>query len=249
MGLIIKDIIALWVMPLNFIVLVIGVGLLLLWLSKYQKTGKILVTISAVLLIPLSMSQVSNSLLWQLEQQYPYFNLEQPVDVVMVLGHSANSNSYIPLSSQLSYPAQARLVEGVRILNENPESMLVVSGFFGGFGPDSNAEIYRQVALSMGVNDKRIVKFEQPKNTREEAQALAEIVGDKSVALVTSASHMPRAMMLFKQQKLDPIAAPTDFSASPPGWHGFDVNIRGLYRSTKALHEYIGIIWGNIADS
>ena len=92
-------------------------------------------------------------------------------------------------------------------------------------------------------------------NTYENAVNCAAILkqhGVKSVILVTSAMHMPRAMAMFKSQGVDAIPALADYGVTYAGWdslvHGNVLDqIINLFPSagnlsltTNALKEYMG---------
>jgi uncharacterized SAM-binding protein YcdF (DUF218 family) len=49
------------------------------------------------------------------------------------------------------------------------------------------------------------------KDTNDQARLIQPIVGDDLFLLVTSATHMPRSIALFKSLGMHPIAAPTDW--------------------------------------
>lgn len=82
---------------------------------------------------------------------------------------------------------------------------MVFTGYAGSSNLITNAKIVRAL-----VNQSIIVNG-QLKDTREEAVFAKSIIHDKSFALVASVSHIPRAMTLFKNMGINPIAAPTDF--------------------------------------
>jgi uncharacterized SAM-binding protein YcdF (DUF218 family) len=104
-----------------------------------------------------------------------------------------------------------------------------------------------KLALALGVKQKDIILNGAPEDTREEALFTKSVVGSKPFILVTSATHMPRAMMLFQQLGLHPIAAPTDFEKSEFKGYLKAPRVEALCRTQKALHEYIGILWGKIS--
>ena len=64
--------------------------------------------------------------------------------------------------------------------------------------------------------------------------------------MVTSTTHMPRSMKLFKSLGLNPIAAPTDYNKKEFNSYFISPDIGSLYRSKMAIHEYIGILWNMI---
>ena len=78
----------------------------------------------------------------------------------------------------------------------------------------------------------------------KEAQAAGKISAGKTLALVTSASHMPRAMLLFQQQGVTPVAAPTYYIAKwPADWR---FGSEGLLKSERAIYEYLGLAWAQV---
>ena len=76
---------------------------------------------------------------------------------------------------------------------------------------------------------------------------MREAVGEAPFLLVTSASHMPRAMMLNRKAGLNPIPAPTarraagtTLKSDPAFWLP---SAGALEMSERAIHEYLGIAW------
>jgi uncharacterized SAM-binding protein YcdF (DUF218 family) len=100
-------------------------------------------------------------------------------------------------------------VEGIRIYRNLPGSKLILSGG-GGFDPVPNAKIMANVASILGINDSDMILEPDSKDTKDEAILIQKIVGDNKFILVTTASHMPRSMALFKKRGMQPIPAPID---------------------------------------
>ena len=95
----------------------------------------------------------------------------------------------------------------------------------------------------LAISKKNIVLEPNSLNTKDQAQEMQKLIGSKSFYLVTSASHMPRAMALFKKYGLNPIAAPTDFTFywSTNTWVKMLVpNPYNLTYFTIAFHELLG---------
>ena len=87
----------------------------------------------------------------------------------------------------------------------------------------------------------------QSNDTESEAHLVASIVGNQPFILVTEASHMPRALALFKKQGTHPIADPTDFrtshvQATEP--QDLFPDAEELRVSQRAVYEYLGLAWG-----
>jgi uncharacterized SAM-binding protein YcdF (DUF218 family) len=72
------------------------------------------------------------------------------------------------------------------------------------------------------------------------------LIGDEPFILVTSATHMPRAMMLFESLGLNPIPAPTNFYKTESNSFFIAPEVESFNISRIAIHEYIGILWSKI---
>jgi uncharacterized SAM-binding protein YcdF (DUF218 family) len=59
---------------------------------------------------------------------------------------------------------------------------------------------------------------------------------------------MPRAMLLFKKEGLEPIPAPTDFDDKTQNTSLSFFSAKHLFKTQRALHEYIGLLYLKIKD-
>jgi len=131
----------------------------------------------------------------------------------------------------------------------DPESLLVVSGGLG--GPDTEADLMRSLAVSLGVPEERIVLERGSLTTYESALRVAEWADERGIGrvhLVTSALHMPRAAATFERQGLTVCPHPVDWKQVPvdPGsW--FFPQISALARSTAAIREAMALVWYRIS--
>lgn len=183
-----------------------------------------------------------------MENEYKaYLDIDSSIEYVLVLGSGHITNKEISPHSQLSSSALMRLTEGIRIFKKLDNGKLIVSGY-GGDDITPHAIISKEVAISMGIDEKDILTQEEAKDTYEEAQYVKKFVGDKTFILVTSAYHMPRAMKLFKQNGLNPIAAPTDFLQEKEPKILSSPNANNVRKTQLAMHEYIGTLWASIIE-
>jgi uncharacterized SAM-binding protein YcdF (DUF218 family) len=236
--------------PVSLICEILAIGLVLLWFTRWQKAGKVLVTAGTVLLLLLGNTGISGELLRPLERRYSPLVVSSGAQTpgplregmfIVVLGGGYSSDPSVDMVSRLDERTLARLTEGIVLYREVPGCKLLLSG-----GPPDQAESMAKVALALGVKEQDIVLDRNSKNTEQEAIFVAPTVGNAPFVLVTSASHMPRAMGLFRKLGMNPIAAPTDYLAQGrlrlepddvfPGYYG-------LYESERAVYEYLGIIW------
>jgi len=241
-GFALKKFIGFWVSPLSLCVLLISLGLILIWLDKRKTLGKSLSTAGLIFLVFLSWNPTANLLLRPIEHQFPIFDTTQTVDYVLVLGNATNIDNKMPVITHLSNAALERLLEGLRILKTQPNSKLIVSGYDGGTSK-SCAEVYAEVAIILGTDPSRIIQMPNPKDTQEEAIEAKAIVKDSKIALVTSASHMPRALLYFESNKINAIPAPTNHLSPRVYSSSWKVNSEGLQKSERAFYEILGQIW------
>jgi uncharacterized SAM-binding protein YcdF (DUF218 family) len=251
---ILKKLLGNLLMPLSFSLMLLLIGLVLLWFSqqqgKKQFWGKVLVSLGAGILLITSIPYTSQYLITSLERVHPpLFAAPKNLDYVVVLGGGHRTDPYLPPPQQLSSASFYRLMEGIRLVRANPEAKLLLSGYAGS-DPISNAHLYRVVARQYGVPKLSIKIFEKVRDTAEEAAVIAPIIRDHKSALVTSASHMPRALDLFRVQGAEPIPAPTFFlgkeSQNPPYFYERLPGAGNLGSFTVAWHEIVGAFWQKI---
>ena len=107
--------------------------------------------------------------------------------------------------------------------------------------------MYAKVAEYYGIPASEIILIEDAFDTQDEINHYKNLIGEHSAALVTSASHMPRAMRMAKQAKLNVIAAPTDFQGKQPQTSlplfAYLPKPENVQDSEAAIHEWLGIVW------
>jgi len=246
-----KKIVAPLFFPMTLTLGILIFGLFLLSLTRRQKTGKIVVLIGIIFLGMLSYGAVSDVLLRPLEYQYPpLLNLKsiQNVKWIVVLGGGHVSDPKLPITSKISEASLVRLIEGIRIYRGISESKLILSGG-APFERISDAKIMAEVAIAIGAKSQDLILEELSKDTEEEAQLIQQAVGRDRFVLVTSASHMPRSIALFKRLGMHPIPAPTDHLVKEcqeisPGM--FYPSAAGIYKAERAFYEYLGLAWAKL---
>lgn len=233
-------------MPLPMFILAMLVAVLLCW-RNWRRSAFALMALATLALYALSTPIIATALLSPLEQRFPAYQ-GQKVDAVIVLGGYHRSKQNKPISALLSPTSMVRLSEGMRIQGLNPSATLNLSGYKG-TDEISNAEAMARVAIAYGVDEAKIYREPLPKDTAEEARTWAKHLAGQRVALVTSASHMPRAMYLFEQAGMSPLAAPTNQIADPVDlghWRTWFPSAQALVMTSKAWHEYLGLAWARL---
>lgn len=252
MPFILKKILGGLLLPLPFLLLIMAVALVLLWFTRWQRAGKVCFLLSWIVLALLSLQPVADALLRPLESRYPTYraNSEQPLKYVVVLGGGYTYNPDWAPSSNLINNSLPRVTEGIRIYRENPGSKMIFTGGKALTNPVSSAAVAAKVAISLGVVENDIILLDTPRDTQQEAQQVKNRIGQQSMALVTSANHLPRAMIFFEQQGLHPVPAPANQLAidSPLNpWERLLPSPLYLAHSERIGYETMGSIWQRIS--
>lgn len=232
-------------MPISIGLIGLFIGLLFLYNQNYKR-AKIFLTLSFLWIAIIGYSPFSNYLIQPLENQYKsYLKVDSTIKYVLVLGSAHVSNKEMPKLSHLSKTALMRLSEGIRIYRQLDNGKLILSGYEGD-DKIQHALVLKDVAISLGVPKEDIITQEEAKDTAEEATYAKKIVENERFILVTSASHMPRAMKIFESAWLNPIPAPTDFMSKEDGDYSRVPAAKEITKTEKAMHEYIGTLWHEI---
>lgn len=237
--------------PLSLCLLMLFAGLVFLWFTRRQKAGKVLVSVGFVLLLALGYGWGFAHGLKLLEQEYPPLTVipaDAGVKWVVVLGGGTSSDAGIPLTSRLTEASLGRLVEGIRVYRQLSGVKLIVSGGRV-FNSGADGESMQALAVALGVNPADILVDGDSPDTEAQALVVRQMVANDAVVLVTSASHMPRAVGLFKKAGVRVLPAPahylvqTDEALSPT-----DVFPKGdgFVLAERVVYEYLGIVWARL---
>ena len=243
-GFFLKKTVVYFVEPLGMVLLLFSIGLLFLLRNKL-KSSKIFLSLSFSLLFLYSYPPFSNFLIQNLENQYPKYDYNSNTKYIHVLGNGHNTDTDQPLSSQLTSASIKRTLEGIIIHRNTRDSILIFTGYKG-FTSVPTGVMHSRLALSLGIKKENMIINGVPRDTREEALFTKSVVGENEFILVTSATHMPRSMMLFKSLGLNPIPAPTNYYKEDFDGYIKAPNIDSFNKSKIAIHEYFGILWAKL---
>lgn len=241
-----KKVIGGMILPLPLLLLVMALGLALLWFSRFQRSGKICLSFAWLALLLLSLQPVADGLLKPIENSYPTWRGGERVEYVVILGGGYTWNPEWAPSSNLINNSLPRLTEGIRLWQANPGAKMIFTGARAVSNPVSTGEAGARVAESLGVPRSDIIVLDKPKDTEEEAAAVKQAIGDAPFLLVTSASHLPRAMIFFRHAGLHPLPAPANqLAISSPlnPWERLIPSPVWLMHSDRVGYETLGRIW------
>lgn len=242
-----KSLVAMLLMPMPLMAATFAAGWVIRKLGL-RRLGDNLMIMAVILLLLAAWAPVADNLLKPLESEYDALFAwpeDKEIAAVVVLGGGWRPDQPWSITGRLSESSGLRLMEGLRLWQQRPKMALVVSG--GGADSEMTmAHGYAEAAASLGVPAERIVKLESPKDTAEEAKAVQALLGKGAhVLLVTSASHMPRAMRYFELEGLAPVAAPTHYLSMQEENFGLAYWIpsaRELRKTERAIYEALGLL-------
>lgn len=179
-----------------------------------------------------------------LERQYPPAPVEAlaPVDAIVVLGGGLSSPTRVTRYPELSAGAD-RGWQAARCYRAGKAPAVLFSGVAEGPG-------MKQFLVDMGVPPAKIVLENESKNTYENGVFTREKLKEmkaRRIILVTSAWHLRRAMLTFRQMGVDVTPSGCDYEALTmqgsltPRMQAFYLpSADVLAKSSVVLKEYIG---------
>ncbi len=214
---------------------------------RRRYTRRILLVVIAVFYV-LSMPMTANLLLARVEMPPTIAeNLRPTYDTAIVL----TGMMYLRLSG----PARAeysdgvdRILAGIQLVRNGRADRLLISGGSGDLFDQSlrEADFLQDLAIDFGVDPEKIIIERDSRNTYENARFSSRILDANNFAntsLVTSASHMRRALACFRRQGIHPDAYTVDFRAdTKPTLLYFLPSSEGLINTRIAVREIIGLI-------
>lgn len=208
---------------------------------KRVKAAKVISFLGFFQLFLFTVTPLPVLMVRSLEQQYAIYNPKVDKLPILVLGAGHVNDPKLPALQRLSIPLLDRVAEGVRMHNKTG-GKITFSGF-SRHNKSPHALAMSEAAVSLGISPADTTMLMKPTNTWEEAAAYKARFGtDEKFILVTSAIHMPRAIEIFQDAGLQPIAAPTNFiSRAEPGDSPYTLwpsSIKAIYTEI-AVYEYI----------
>jgi uncharacterized SAM-binding protein YcdF (DUF218 family) len=232
---------------INFISILVG----LLIRKKYKYVSQVFLYLGSTTLILFCFYPFSDFLLNKLEK-YPALELPVVVNneqaiVVLSAGSYLKSKEY---GKEIDGPATLQRNHYAAFLYKQVNLPVLVTGGLFKYHELSEAAVMANT-LTNSFNVKVTWQEEQSMNTAENAIYSAAILkenGIDTVFLVTHAWHMPRAVMMFEQEGINVMPAPTIFTANVinPDWTYYIPSLSALLKTRIALHEFIGILWYKI---
>ena len=245
-----KKIIGMVMSPGVIVLLLVGYGLVRLVLSRGKK-GVAWVGLGLGCFYAFATAPLPNYLMGRLENGLVPVTSTQGlagVKYIVVLSGGLRDNEGLPPTSQLEETSALRVAEGVRLFHlmaDAPVLIMTGQGEYHDLGTRMAA-----LAQSLGVPPDRLVPANEAIDTYGNAMEVKPLVKNQPFLLVTSASHLPRSLKIFRKLGLKPLPAPGDFrfikqytlaDYLPSG--------PNLVNMDLAIHEYLGLAYVTLFPS
>jgi uncharacterized SAM-binding protein YcdF (DUF218 family) len=239
--------------PSNLLLLLLAAGALALACGRLR-LGRWLILPTTATLLVVGLLPIGELLLHPLEERFPRPELPARVDGVVVLsgvidGRVAHDRGVVALSE-----AAERFTALLELGRHYPKARLVFTGGISGLlgvaykEPDA----MRLFCAAQGFDCGRIEYEEEARNTYENAvltKALIDPQPGELWLLVTSASHIPRSVGIFRQLGWDVLPYPVDYrTGAEAGWLSTP-NVAGRLRDLDmAVRAWIGLAAYRLTD-
>jgi len=204
------------VAPGNLLVLMLVIGTLRLG-RRRRGRGAPLLTTAAIALLAIAILPIGQWLAMPLESRFPSPELPEHVDGIVVLGGAVEPGISEAHGQVALNDAGERMLGALTLARRYPDAPIIVTGGNASLLPrdlPSEAADMRDLLVGQGVGPSRIRIEDHSRNTVENAvfsREIAQPSPGQVWLLVTSATHMPRAVGCFRHVGWPVIAYPVDY--------------------------------------
>ena len=247
----IQKLVELLLLPSNLIAFLGALGIVAL-IFRFQRIGKAALVTSVLSLMITGWSPLGPAALLVLENRFPQPVLHELVTGIIMVGGSVDTHISLDRGQVTLNEAAERVTTVASLSRQFPRArILISSGANAGHSESapliSEAALVRNLLVDLGVTASRIEFEEHSRDTLQNAEQsllIAKPQSNETWVLVTSASHMPRAIASFRAVGFPVIAYPVDYRTQGP------VELRRAVRSLAeglqavdlAAHEWLGLV-------
>ncbi len=222
---------------------------IILYLVSLKKISIVIFFTNSLYLIIISCLPIGNYLIYKIEKEY-HVNPSIPdkLDGILILGGSTNPLMYKEFNQISVNDSAERLIESVSIIKKFKNSKVI---FSGGSGVINRSDLgHSQVAKlfykKIGLEETRIIFENDSRNTYENiifSKKLANPKKNENWLLITSASHMKRAMLIGSKNNWQFIPYAVDFRTMKKFSFVPSLNLLSNINSLQyGSHEWLGLI-------
>jgi uncharacterized SAM-binding protein YcdF (DUF218 family) len=238
--------------PFTLMFLVSGVLLLSLWRRRQERRRRlVLLTAAFAVFTLMCLPAVAHLALGSLEWWYPVLH-RRPADVeaIVVLSSGTRLPAEGGVPAELDEDALERCIKAAEMYHHGKRCLVLASG--GKSDPSrpepACADVMRDFLVQLGVGPADVLVENLSTTTYENATASAELLNDRGIhkiMLVTSATHLPRAVGCFRKQGLDvvPCGCFYHMTYQPFAPARFLPTATAAQDNGRVAHEWLGLAW------
>jgi uncharacterized SAM-binding protein YcdF (DUF218 family) len=235
----------------TFLVAVLGVGVALAFVRRTERLARwYFATVFVAYWTLTTAACAEMTIAWTSGKYRPLATAAEARDARMVVVLAAGNQTLRAGSlsvHMVSWVSALRVLEGARLYRLLDGPTIVLSGGSTDTEPGAatESESMQTAALQLGIPAQKIVLERESRNTRQEALAIRRMLADRPdtpFVLVTSPTHMRRAIATFRAVGLNPIpsAAPykSEHSLERRRWLPSDL---GLWLQTTVIYDVVAM--------
>ncbi len=236
--------------PVNFLIIFFIIAFLINIKLK-KKIIDIFSKLLIVLFLTISFLPIGTTGIKYLERDYLKQKKINKIDNIIVLGGSEKVSTSLLTNKTNLNEGSERLIATVKLSLNNPNATIFFLGGDGNLIKENKDEGYvaKSFFNDVGFNTKNVIFITNTRNTVENLQAFKELnITDKSNILITSATHMKRAMLIAKKMNITVIPYAVDFRTTKEikfsilsFIQGFNITIN-LSNFNNFFKEILGIL-------
>ncbi len=198
--------------PSNLIAILFLVALFLSIFKKARRFAMYIASCAILLFFIAGNGPFSYFLLGKLEHHFPPAKGQEDLyinEYIVVLAGYGINDDYYPLTSKINDSSLFRCAEAARLWYINPSAHILLAG------PTNATKPMKDLLLAIGLPEHKLLSLPASFNTLGNFHSIKSALNENRFFLVTSAGHMPRAMLLCNRIGLKATPAPTDYYTSP----------------------------------
>ncbi len=238
----------LFLLPPGGLILLALLGVVLI----FTRLGRVLAFFAVIGIYLLSTPYLSSWLNHQLEKQHAAIDpitlerLQPPLEALVVLGGGYYGESIEYADTAIGPFFAERLRYAAWLSKQTALPVIVSSG-----KPDTPAAI-RILVNEFGIEN--VIAEDASWTTDDNVRNVSDLMRRldiERIGVITHGWHMPRAMWSFQSLSIDATAIPMGLLSVRPSVDRLTnwlPSMIALMRSRNAMHEYLGLLWYQIAD-
>ena len=234
--------------PFNIIIFLILFGFITqIFLKSFY--SKLTYFLAFLIFIFSAVFPTGKFMIYQLEKKFhtnPVFPSQ--INGILILSGATNPELSKEYNQIHLNDSVERLTESIQLINRYPKAKVIFSGGSGSINNQelTHADVAREFFAQLQVDTNKIIFESKSKNTYENILFSKEIVkpsSDENWLLVTSASHMTRALNIGEKLNWIFIPYAVDFNSHRIFSWRLSINFLGNIGALQsASHEWVGLI-------